>query len=188
MVRCLWPGKDVHLTSEWTDSETSSFPQCYAHRFEPLIDNHQGVPLEHYISCRVDDRFSPSVNIPLLSLGIKDIQILAGQGVIKKVQFANSTTGICLPNASPPLELSNSNHSRAKRNWIDDEHVFQCMLISVPKFNNVCNSSLEMWSICWKIKATIAVYQYRNSSPVIISTSIDNVVSLITAFPKWSIC
>ena len=34
-----------------------SFPQCYAHRFEPLIDHPQGVPLEHYISCTMNFQY-----------------------------------------------------------------------------------------------------------------------------------
>ena len=36
------------------------------------MDHIDGVPLEHYISC------------------IKDIQIVTGQGVIKKVQYSNT--------------------------------------------------------------------------------------------------
>ncbi|CAF1183372.1 unnamed protein product [Rotaria sordida] len=50
----------------------ASFPQCYSHNFESLIDHDDGVPVEHYISC------------------IKDIQIVTGQGVIKKIQFSHT--------------------------------------------------------------------------------------------------
>jgi hypothetical protein len=64
-----------------------SFPQCYTHSFEPLFDHNEGVPLEHYISC------------------IKDIQILTGQGVIKKVQFSNTPGVSFMPT---PFDTSNS--------------------------------------------------------------------------------
>ncbi len=74
----------------------SSFAQCYTHSFEPLIDHNDGVPLEHYISC------------------IKDIQIVTGQGVIKKVQFSNTAGVSFMPT---PFDTSNSK-------W-DDLFVFQ---------------------------------------------------------------
>ncbi|CAF3613838.1 unnamed protein product, partial [Rotaria sp. Silwood1] len=64
----------------------ASFPQCYSHNFEPLIDHYEGVPLEHYISC------------------IKDIQIVTGQGVIKKVQFSHIPGGSFI---SMPFDTSN---------------------------------------------------------------------------------
>ncbi|CAF3740604.1 unnamed protein product [Rotaria sp. Silwood1] len=64
----------------------ASFPQCYSHNFEPLIDHYEGVPLEHYISC------------------IKDIQIVTGQGVIKKVQFSHIPGGSFM---SIPFDTSN---------------------------------------------------------------------------------
>ncbi len=64
-----------------------SFPQCYTQSFEPLIDHNEGVPLEHYISC------------------IKDIQIVTGQGVIKKVQFSNTPGVSFMPT---PFDTSNS--------------------------------------------------------------------------------
>ncbi|CAF0962354.1 unnamed protein product [Rotaria sp. Silwood1] len=60
------------LTQHNGSMPLASFPQCYNHTFEPLYDHNEGVPLEHYISC------------------IKDIQIVTGQGVIKKVQFSNT--------------------------------------------------------------------------------------------------
>ncbi len=52
-----------------------------------MNDHNDGVPLEHYISC------------------IKDIQILTGQGVIKKVQFSH-TPGV--PFMPTPFDTSNS--------------------------------------------------------------------------------
>jgi hypothetical protein len=52
-----------------------------------LNDHNDGVPLEHYISC------------------IKDIQILTGQGVIKKVQYSH-TPGV--PFMPTPFDTSNS--------------------------------------------------------------------------------
>ncbi|CAF1011563.1 unnamed protein product [Adineta steineri] len=64
----------------------ASFPQCYTQSFEPLLDHNEGVPLEHYISC------------------IKDIQILTGQGVIKKVQFSNTPGVSFMPT---PFDTSN---------------------------------------------------------------------------------
>lgn len=63
-----------------------SFPQCYSHGFEPLLDHNDGVPLEHYISC------------------IKDIQIVTGQGVIKKVQYSNTPGVSFMPT---PFDTSN---------------------------------------------------------------------------------
>ncbi|CAF3943412.1 unnamed protein product [Rotaria sp. Silwood2] len=64
----------------------ASFPQCYSHYFEPLIDRHEGVPLEHYISC------------------MKDIQIITAQGVIKKVQFSHTPGASFI---STPFDTSN---------------------------------------------------------------------------------
>lgn len=64
-----------------------SFPQCYVHSFEPLLDQNEGVPLEHYISC------------------IKDVQIVTGQGVIKKVQYSNTPGVSFMPT---PFDTSNS--------------------------------------------------------------------------------
>ncbi len=52
-----------------------------------MNDHNDGVPLEHYISC------------------IKDIQILTGQGVIKKVQYSH-TPGV--PFMPTPFDTSNS--------------------------------------------------------------------------------
>ncbi|CAF1370729.1 unnamed protein product, partial [Adineta ricciae] len=65
------------LTQHNGSMPLASFPQCYTFSFEPLVDHNEGVPLEHYISC------------------IKDIQIVTGQGVIKKVQFSH-TQGVPL--------------------------------------------------------------------------------------------
>jgi len=65
----------------------ASFPQCYTQSFESLIDHNEGVPLEHYISC------------------IKDIQIVTGQGVIKKVQFCHTPGVLFMPT---PFDTSNS--------------------------------------------------------------------------------
>ncbi|CAF4436141.1 unnamed protein product, partial [Rotaria magnacalcarata] len=53
---------------------------------EPLYDHNEGVPLEHYISC------------------IKEIQIVTGQGVIKKVQFSNAPGVSFMPT---PFDTSN---------------------------------------------------------------------------------
>lgn len=69
----------------------ASFPQCYGQNFEPLVDHHDGVPLEHYISC------------------IKDIQIVTGQGVIKKVQFSHTPGVSFLPT---PFDTANSNETK----------------------------------------------------------------------------
>ena len=58
----------------------------------------------------------------LALLGIKDLQIVAGQGVIKKVQSVHSTTGTCLPNSSSSLDLSNSKHDQ-----VDDQTHWPCL-------------------------------------------------------------
>ncbi|CAF4433433.1 unnamed protein product, partial [Didymodactylos carnosus] len=64
-VRCLLVDHNGSLP-------LASFPLCYAHRFEPLLDHDDGIPLEHFISC------------------IKDVQIIMCDGAIKKVQFMNT--------------------------------------------------------------------------------------------------
>lgn len=50
-------------------------------------------------------------------LGIKDLQIVAGQGVIKKVQLSHSTTGTCLPNSSSSFDVSNSKRDRMRNEY-----------------------------------------------------------------------
>ncbi|CAF0799620.1 unnamed protein product [Didymodactylos carnosus] len=65
-VRCL-------LIEHSGSLPLASFPLCYAHRFEPLSDHDDGIPLEHFISC------------------IKDVQIVMCDGAIKKVQFVTAT-------------------------------------------------------------------------------------------------
>ncbi|CAF4722384.1 unnamed protein product, partial [Rotaria magnacalcarata] len=40
------------LTQHNGSMPLASFAQCYSFTFEPLIDHKDGVPLEHYISCK----------------------------------------------------------------------------------------------------------------------------------------
>ena len=63
--------------------KSSSFLQCYSHYFPRLIDDKYGVPLEHYITC------------------VKNVEIVADQGVIKRIQTTIT------PSFSIPL-----NHSK----------------------------------------------------------------------------
>jgi hypothetical protein len=71
------------------------------------MDHNEGVPLEHYISCK-SNLLSIKYSLFLFSLGIKDVQIVTGQGVIKKVQYSHTPGVSFMPT---PFDTSNSKSS-----------------------------------------------------------------------------
>ena len=88
-----------------------SFLQCYQHFFPPLIDHQYGIPLEHYISC------------------VKNVEIVADQGVIKRIQTTIT------PSFSVPL-----NHSKmTKRSWSIIECVFSCLVVPEKRSASTCS-------------------------------------------------
>jgi len=146
------------LTEHNGSMPLASFPQCYAHRFEPLIDHPQGVPLEHYISC------------------IKDLQIVAGQGVIKKVQLSHSTTGTCLPNSSSSFDVSNM-------------HVDVCAEVQqrLQQFSRDVLDLLKSQGFHCRLpvsKFVSSYHQYFNRQCRVADYGFSKVIDLLMAIPK----
>ncbi|CAF2154417.1 unnamed protein product [Rotaria magnacalcarata] len=143
------------LTQHNGSMPLASFAQCYSFTFEPLIDHKDGVPLEHYISC------------------IKDIQILAGQGFIKKVQFSQ-TTG---PSFTPtPFDTSNM-------------HVDACAEVQqrLQQFSREVLDLLKHQSSHCRLpvsKFVSAYHQYFNRQCRVADYGFSKILDLLCAVPK----
>jgi len=143
------------LTEHNGSMPLASFAQCYTHQFEPLMDHIDGVPLEHYISC------------------IKDIQIVTGQGVIKKVQFSH-TPGV----AFAPTSVDTSNM-----------HVDMCAEVQqrLQQFSREVLDLLKNQSSHCRLpvsKFVSAYHQYFNRQCRVADYGFSKIIDLLSAVPK----
>ncbi|CAF1082426.1 unnamed protein product [Rotaria sordida] len=143
------------LTQHNGSMPLASFPQCYNYSFEPLYDHNEGVPLEHYISC------------------IKDIQIVTGQGVIKKVQFPN-TPGV--PFMPTPFDTSNM-------------HVDMCAEVQqrLQQFSREVLDLLKNQGFHCRLpvsKFVSAYHQYFSRQCRVADYGFSKIIDLLLAIPK----
>jgi len=134
----------------------ASFAQCYSHQFETLVDHIDGVPLEHYISC------------------IKDIQIVTGQGVIKKVQYSHTPGVTYLPTSS--VDTSNM-------------HVDMCAEVQqrLQQFSREVLDLLKNQGSHCRLpvsKFVSAYHQYFNRQCRVADYGFSKIIDLLSAIPK----
>ncbi|CAF1213712.1 unnamed protein product [Adineta steineri] len=143
------------LTQHNGSMPLASFPQCYTQSFDPLIDHNQGVPLEHYISC------------------IKDIQIVTGQGVIKKVQFSHTLGAPFIPT---PFDTSNM-------------HVDMCAEVQqrLQQFSREVLDLLKNQGSHCRLpvsKFVSAYHQYFSRQCRVADYGFSKIIDLLSAIPK----